>query len=163
MLPSTATLATYGGEMADALPVEDASTDLAAAQWNQLANDVAMGTRVGPRAWVEFTGATYTSGTQALTVTAHGAMWGSSDAVKPVVEQTAAGVIRVTWAATQTDELGATKTLALARIVSVTFSGATPYLWTRDAVTANTASILVFDIAGAPNAADGATISVEVQ
>ena len=42
MLPANAAIADYGGQMADYAAVEDPSTDLSAAAFGQMQNDVAM-------------------------------------------------------------------------------------------------------------------------
>lgn len=145
--------------MADYQPVEDASTDQSAAQHNQMTCDVAMMTRMGPRASVTFTGATYTSGTQVLAVTAHRAQWGNAAPVAPTVSQTATGVFIATWPATVTDELGATVSVSFTEIESIAVGGSTvPLLWTFGTVTANTAVFYLWTDAGAASPANAKSI-----
>jgi hypothetical protein len=158
-LPDKATLPdTYGGPYTNAFPVEDPTTQIDASAASELMNDVAACTRTVPRAWVAFTGATYTSGTQLLTVTDHDANWGSATGVKPVVGQTAAGIILITWPATVVDEIGVTRTLNIRYPHEPSTIDAAASRAKVTAKTANTLSIALFSAAGAANALNGITI-----
>jgi hypothetical protein len=158
-LPDKATLAdTYGGPYTNERPVEDPTTELDGDAASELMNDVAACTRTVTRAWVAFTGATYTSGSQALTVTDHDANWGSATGVKPTVVQTATGIILITWPATIVDEIGVTRTLNIRCpgkpvTIDVTLSSGQV-----SAKTANTLSLRLFNAAGAANALNGITV-----
>jgi hypothetical protein len=107
-LPDTSDFTTdYGAPYKDAHPVDDPETDVSADALNQLFADCAAMTRTAPRAWVKFTGATYTSGTMSISVADHDALWGDGNDVKPTVAQTSAGSYVITWPTSVTDRLGA--------------------------------------------------------
>src|SRR5678815_3074490 len=100
-LPDKASLSSsYGGPYEDERPVEDPMTEVAAGSLNEALNDAAMATHTVPRAWVSFSGHTYSgAGTDSITVSDHDAVWGSSDAVKPTVGQTGTNTFVITWPA----------------------------------------------------------------
>jgi len=95
-------LADYGGPFEDALPVEDPETQLAADQYNRLAEDTAQLTRSGTRAILRFgttTGAP-------PNVTSACSVWGNGDGQRPNIKRDGAGVYLVTYSTSFTDELG---------------------------------------------------------
>ncbi len=113
-LPNILTLAVVGGAKTDYAPVEDATTDLSAAELNYISSGVAGLSYTGCRAWRRsVTANTSTPTDPASNAQAHGAMWGNAVGVKPVVARTGVGVFTVTWTATQTDLLNVSQTLAL--------------------------------------------------
>lgn len=143
-LPARDSAAVWGVPYADYKPVEDVTTDLSSVAFNEMAADVAMSTHTIGRAIVRFTGTTYTSGTQAITVVDHDALWGSSTGVKPTVVQTSAGRYIATWATTQSDELQVSHTINI-RFPRVWFAGATDgnakvVSWTANTVTLQTSN-----------------------
>lgn len=159
-LPSTpSSLDTTGGQHGDYHQQEDPTTDLLAAQFDQLSVDCSSMTRITRQAWVLFSGLTYTSGTQSIPVTLHRALWGFSNAVKPVVDQTATGVYHVTWPTTITDELGVVHTLNILVPENPVVYGADGLRakvlsWTANVLTINAYS------AGVLSALNGTQISV---
>lgn len=159
-LPTTASNLSddYGGPYTNQHQTEDPTAEMDAGFGNQELCDVAMMTATANRAWVIFTGVTYTSGTLSVTPDDHDAQWGSSTGVRPTVGETSAGVYVITWAANQTDQLGAT------RAINIRFPRATAYgvdglrakviSWTANTVTINTFS------SGSANALNGTKIAV---
>lgn len=159
MLPDKASLSgTYGGPYTNLHPVEDPTTDVDSDAGNEFLNDIAMMTHMCPRAIVLFTGVTYTSGTVSVTPDDHDAMWGSGTSVRPTVGETSAGVYVITWAATQTDELGNSKTLNIrfpfAQAYGADGLRAKVISWTANTITINTFS------SGSANALNGTQIAV---
>jgi hypothetical protein len=148
----------YGGPYTDGRPVEDPTTEVGAAPLNAALNDAAMLTHTAPRAWVLFTGKTYTSGTVSVTPDDHDALWGSGTGVRPTIGETSAGVFVITWATTQTDELGVSHTLNIRVPVPLALGSvtalATPASWTANTITLNTYS------SGIANALNGIKIFV---
>lgn len=156
-LPGTATIATYGGVKVDSAPIEDPTTNLSADEWTACAADVAMMTRTALRAWIKFTGATYTSGTQSITIVGRSAMWGASEDV--AVTQTSAGSYSITYPTTIVDETGVSKTLGLIDVIAAK-AFVYPVTWTGHA-SANVAQVKLYR-AGALDSCDGDTITVVV-
>lgn len=148
----------YGGARTNAHPVEDPTTDVGAEHLNPVMANVAMMTHTAPRAIVLFTGTTYTSGTVNVTPDDHDAMWGSSTGVRPTVGETSAGVYVITWATSQTDELGASHTLNIRFPDCVAYGVSTLVAkvisWTANTITINTYS------SGSLNALNGTKIKV---
>jgi hypothetical protein len=108
MLPTSASLANYGGQKINFAPVEDPNTEYDQSELNQAFNDVAMMTRTAVRGFVRFT----TSATTPAIVT-HYAQWGNAAPVTPVVARTGTGVFTVTFPASVTDELGVSQSLLI--------------------------------------------------
>ncbi len=151
---------TFGVPHADAHPVEDATTDLPANQYDTMACDVAMMTHTIPRAWVRFVGATYVGPSDTIAVVDHDAVWGSATGVKPTVLQVgAAGTYVLSWAASQQDELGASHTINCRLPYAPVVIGADGLRAKVVAFTANTITINTTS-AGAANALNGTTIFV---
>jgi hypothetical protein len=153
-LPDIDDIDTFGGQHVDAHQQEDPTTDLTAAQFDKLSCDVAMSTHTAIRAWVRFIGITYTSGTMVIVPTDHNAVWGSGTSVRPVVDQTAAGVYHATWAATQTDQLGVVHTLNIRAPLPMTVFGADTLRAKVVSTTANVLTINAFS-GGALNSLNG--------
>ncbi len=158
-LPDSSSLDTYGGARVNYRSVEDPLTDIGSEHWNPLSNDVAMLTQTGIRAWVVFTGATYTGGTQLIIPDSHGAMWGSSTGVRPVVDQTAIGVYHTTWAASQFDLLGASHTINIRMPQAPMVFGVDGLRAKIVGFTANVITLNTFS-GGAANALNGTKIGV---
>lgn len=160
MLPEKASLtATYGGPYANSKDVDDPTTQIDQSQGNQFLCDVAMMTHTPTQAWVVFTGVTYTSGTMTIVPDDHDALWGSGTDVRPTVEQTAAGIYRVTWPANVDDELGDSHPVNMrapdCSVYDVSTKDARVIgAWTANVVTINTYS------AGVLNALNASKIKV---
>lgn len=160
-LPDQATGAdNYGTPYQNERPVEDPTTEPDAGAINEALVDTAACTRMICRARVTFTGLTYTSGSQSITVDNHNAVWGSSDGVKPTIVQTAAGIYVVTWPATVVDELGDTHTLNMIMPLEPMTIDATLSRVKVTAFTANTLSLKAFNAAGSANSLNGIPIKL---
>lgn len=160
-LPDEATLIdTYGGPYQNERPVEDPTTELDASFDNEALADTAAATRMVSRAWVSFTGITYTSGTMAVTTDDHNAVWGADNAVKPVVTQSATGIYLITWPTTIEDEIGVTRTLNIRVPLEPVTVDATLSRVKVTAKTANTLALKAFNAAGAANALNGIPIYI---
>jgi len=147
-LPDIDTLSTLGGQLVNADPVMDATTDLDADADNKSRADVAMMTRTGIRAMRRFTGHG-TTPTDPASGFVHEAMWGSISGVKPTVVRSGAGIWLLTWTATQADELGESHSLnfraaeAWVEVTSTTFYNATARV-----TAANVVEVRTFTAAG---------------
>lgn len=157
-LPDVDDLAVLGGIRTNRHPVVDPTTDVGAEHLNPAFNDIVMMTHTAPRAWVIWTGITYTSGTMTIVPDDHNAMWGSGTGVRPLVQQSATGALLVTWTASQLDQLGVSHPLnirfPLAHAYGVSTLIAKVLSWTANTVTINTYS------AGALNALNGTKIAL---
>lgn len=157
-LPDKASLSgTYGGPYANSKDVDDPTTDVDAGAGNQFLCDTAMATHTVRRAWVIWTGITYTSGTMVIVPDDHEALWGSGTSVRPLVEQTSAGVYRVTWPTSVNDELAEPHALNVRFPEAPIVYGADGLRakvisWTANTITVNATS------AGALNALNGTKI-----
>ncbi len=160
-LPDIDTLATLGGELVNAEPVLDATTDLDAGADSKSRANVAMMTHTSPRAMRRFTGHA-TTPTDPASGFVHDAQWGNVNANKPTLG-IAATVYTVTWPATVQDELLVSHALNF-RIAKawVEVAGGTYYAATARVLTANSVEVRVFTAAGALDAAAGLNIVVMV-
>lgn len=95
MLPEVQSYDGLGGDIIDYAAVVDPETDLPAEASNETRADVAAMTRMIGRAFVSFD-----NGGE---VSIHDAVWGNSDAVKPVVAVLSAGRYTITWPSSVTD------------------------------------------------------------
>lgn len=150
---------TFGGPYSNYKSVEDPTTDVDATAGNKLMCDVAMMTHTAIRAWVVFTGITYTSGTMLIVPDDHDAMWGSSTGVRPVIDQTAAGIYHATWAASQNDELVVAHSLIIRYPMPVQVFGADGLRGKIASFTANALTLNTFS-AGAANSLNGTKIGL---
>lgn len=158
VLPDKSSLDEFGGARTNAHPIDDPTTDVGAEHLNPIMANVAMLTHTAPRAWVLFTGATYTSGTVSVVPDDHDAVWGSSTAVRPTVGETSAGVYVVTWSTTQLDELAESHTLNI-RFPLTEAWGVSTLVSKVISKTANTITINTYS-AGVLNALNGTKIAV---
>lgn len=101
------TIASYGGAYVDLKVVEDPTSQISAANFNRLAEDVAQLTITGIRAAVRFP--LVASG--ASTVSSAWSNWGAGSGIYPTVARTGTGVYTVTYSATQTDGLAESETV----------------------------------------------------
>lgn len=156
-LPNASTIDTYGGQKADAWPVEDPATTASAANWNDAISDVAGMTHTAVRARIRWTGATYTSGTMTMTIESRDAVWGNAETV--TVTQTAAGVYVLTYPSTITDALGVTRAVSFVDVASVKVASSPPRAWYADVTSPNVVTIHTTDLAGSANACNGQSIT----
>lgn len=157
-LPDVDTLANLGGTMTDYAPVEDATTDEAAAYRNLYVSNIAGMTQTACRAWRSLVGNAATPTDPASNV--HGAVWGDSAGVKPAIARTGAGVYTITWTATQNDFLNVSHTLALRRAWA-NVEGSTNY-WVQASVTSANVVTLYVWLASTGLANDGAGVTFTV-
>lgn len=151
----------YGGPYANQRPTEDGSTEMDAEFGNQLMNDVAMMTHTTPRAWVAFTGHTWSgSGTDVVVPSDHDAHWGSSTPVRPTIGQASANRYVITWPATVTDQLGVAKTLNIRYPHEPSTLDSALSRAKVVSKTANTLTIDTFNAAGSANALNGIPVYV---
>lgn len=100
-LPSPTDFAAYGGKLKNyTAGIEDPTTDRDAKEVNQALSDLAMMTRMCPRAWCQF------NASNAPSIVSHDAVWGNATLLAPTVARTSAGVFTLTWPATVLDPLG---------------------------------------------------------
>ena len=91
----------YGGALFEDTPPIDSDTDRPAAGANRAYTATAAMTHTALRIWAQITPA----GTGTPVLTAHDAMWGKAALVAPVPTRTGVGTYRLTYAATQQDEI----------------------------------------------------------
>lgn len=158
-LPDVDSISAYGGAKADYAPVEDASTDLSADEWNLIAANMAGLTQTAPRAWCAFVGNASTPTDPGSNV--HGAVWGNTAGVKPVVARTGTGTYTITWPTTVSDPLNVSHTLAIRRGWGQA-EGSTFYHVQVTPTAANVATVHVGTTGGSMSDAIGVTIVVYV-
>ena len=163
-LPGIDTLDDLGGALSNlgGAPVENPQTDLDADADNIARANVAAMTHTATRAWVRWTGFTY-SAPAFVVPDDHDSLWGSSTGVRPTVQQTSAGVYVVTWPATVTDELGNVHTLNIRKpnawVESQFLYQAGPSAHTANTVTVRTRTI---EFGVANNSLDGIPVYLEI-
>lgn len=158
-LPNEDTFLGYGCPYGDYAPVEDPTTDLSAANFNNVASMVASLSHISPRAYVVVVGNATTP-----TVAEHNAGWGTGASVIPTLVRNGVGDITITWPTSVTAEDGTSIGLNLKRCVGWNTEGATPYTVTMTPVTANTMRLRVFvPSTGAANDFVGVNCTVYVR
>jgi hypothetical protein len=156
-LPDVDSLSTYGGAKEDYAPVEDYTTDEAAAHRNLYAANVAAMTHTATRAWVSFVGNASSATDPASNI--HDAVWGNGVSVKTTNARTGTGVWTLTWPTSVTDELGVSHAVNLRRAWA-SVEGSTPYLVTVTPTSSNVLTVRIFNTSGTANDAAGVTINV---
>jgi len=104
MLPSVASLSTYGGALNDYSPPIDASTDRPAAGANPAYGDTAAMTHTAIRGWARFTPA----GSSTPTLASHDETWNNGNNSAPTIARSEEGIYTLTYPATVYDEIPAT-------------------------------------------------------
>lgn len=147
--------------MADYAPVEDATTDEAAAFRNLYVMNVAGMTQTIQRAICRLV----TNNTSAPTdpgSNVHFAVWGNAVGVKPTVARTGVGTFTITWPTTVTDALSVVHTLALftgwANVEGGTYTQAEVTI-----TSANVATLRTYNAAGSLADTTSVTIAVYVR
>ncbi len=115
-LPDSDSFSTFGGAKTDYQPVENPSTDYAAAQLNPAFCDVAETTRTVPRGFVRMTCAASTGG---LVLVDWDAVWKGATGTLPVLGRTSTGVFTITLPTTVSDEFNSTQGLTLNHTVNI--------------------------------------------
>jgi len=106
------TIGNYGGAYADAQQADNPETDIAAAEFNQMAEDTAQATQTVGRAWVTFTTSNAAAAVLAPALVSHNSVWGSGAGQKPTVEKTNTGRYTITYAASFPDGLSVSESVA---------------------------------------------------
>lgn len=155
-LPDASDIASFGAPKRnyEIAPV-DRETDLDAAEFNRLACDVAMASRMVDRVEVTFAAGAIPS------VVRFEAVWKSKTITSPSVAKTATGVFTVTLPATVLDELSGAHTVNLTSAVG--WSASETPLHVQASASSNVLTVRVFDMAGAPTDATGSTIVVRAR
>jgi len=159
-LPGIDDLSSVGGAKADYEPVEDPTTDLAAAHWNVVAMNATAVTQTAARAWVSVVGKASSPPDDPVS-NVHGAVWGNAALVKPTMARTGAGVLTATWPTSITDALGISQTVNLRRAWA-SAEGTVPYFVTATVTAVNVVTLRIFNAAGAANDAVGVTFTIFV-
>lgn len=94
--------------LSDAAPIEDPSTELSAAYYERLAEDVAQGTRAACRAILVFTTSAASPATAVRTQTC----WGDTLSYAPVITRTGVGLYTLTYPASFLDGLNEAETVS---------------------------------------------------
>ncbi len=156
--PDIDTVATYGGVLTNAWPVEDPTTDQDADGMNACKASTAAMTHTAARAWARFT-SDPTTPAFALT-NPHDSMWGNDLSVRPTLARTGAGVYTLTWPSTVTDELGATHALNL-RFAKACFENQAA-IANAEVTAVNVVTVRLWNLAGAAADFTGKMVLVEV-
>lgn len=98
------TIESYGGSFQDQEPVANPENELAAAQFNRLAEDGAQMTRTSPKIMVRFA-TSAAAAPVSITVTDAASQWGEGNSYKPTVSKTATGTYTITYATEYDDAL----------------------------------------------------------
>lgn len=151
-LPSPSDFAAYGGKLKNyTAGIEDPTTDRDAKAVNQALSDLAMMTRMCPRAWCQF------NASNAPTIVSHDAVWGNATLLAPTVARTSAGVFTLTWPASIIDHLGETRSVSFRWGDSNVSDSTAKHSVQVKRTSANVATVYTYDAAGA-----AADISVPV-
>ncbi len=157
VLPEIASPSTFGGNAhVDPDPVIDDESEVASIYFDRLVTQAAMASITQARAW-----ARVTVSAGVATVADHGAVWGNTDAVKPVANRSAAGVFTVTWA-TAYDDLQAvpeSHSVNIRKPGGSAWTGAGAIIFNVKRTAANVLGVRCADAAG--TAADPDEFSVE--
>ena len=139
----------YGGQFEDALPVEDPETEIAAADFIRMADDVAQMTGSAPKWWVSWPtlNAAGTVSAASVSVRSH---YGTGSAAKPtIVREATAGLYRLTFAASYVDGIATTETTALFGVMGGTVQSSTVFGVITGATSGVVATVQIWDAAGA--------------
>lgn len=157
------TLSTYGGEFADAYPVEDPTTTQAAAYYNRHADDTAQMSRTTTKVRVQFQ-TTTDPAPVAVTPIAGRCHAGAGNSNLPTIQKTATGTYAITYPSTWTDGLGDSES------VGFTFARAQTHGNTpghpQPECASNVITVYVFDPLSAfvlSDLGDGITIEVSAE
>lgn len=151
--PGIDSISTYGGLMSDYAPVEDPTTDLAAASFNKMSASAAAMTHVSNRAWCSFTGGSSPA------IVSHDSAWGSDVSVKPTIAKIGTGHHRITWPVTITDGVGTSQSINL-RASHCNVQGSTLYFVQCTPYSAYQVDVYVFNASAAANDGTGVTFDV---
>ncbi len=145
---------------ADYQPITDPTTEISADILKEIAVNSCAATHTVSRAIVSFQCATYTSGSQSITVIDSDAVWGNLALVLPTVVQTSAGVYVITWPESLHDELGGDHTVNIRFPHNPVVIGSTYGSAMVVSKTAHSITIQAYDIDCVPDSLNGDTIVV---
>lgn len=100
----------YGGPKADATPVSNPTSQVAATEWNREAEDLAQLTRTSNRSIIKFT--TVAAGNPPANTVFQRSHWGTGDTGKPTITRTGAGAYTLTFGASFVDALSETENIS---------------------------------------------------
>lgn len=155
--PDIDTVATYGGALENAWPIEDPNTDQDADGLNECKASTAAMTHTSARCWARFTSDPTTPAFPSTNP--HDSHWGSTLAVRPTLARTGVGVYTLTWPSTVTDELGETHSVNL-RWAKASLENQAAVVC-AEATSVVLVTIKLFDMAGAAADYAGKVIFVE--
>jgi hypothetical protein len=159
----------YGGVRVDAKPQQNPESEVDAAKFNRLCEDTAQLTRPPYKGIVWFDSHTFAGAHTYATADVNcRSQWGTGDAQKPQVSQTAAGRYTLTWQASYSDDLSVSESVALvvARVSCYSSDPADTFYDCRPLTITSNAITIVTKAGGA--AADvgdnsGANFQIEVE
>ena len=162
-LPNSSDISTYGGILADAVPLIDPNSEISAASLNVLRTDAAAMTRVARRCIFQFTGSATLPTIASTSVWSAGndAVYGNANAYVPVVARTALGVVTVQLPASIIDALGNTILLNI-RTGDARINASTPGFVNVVVTSSSTATLYLFNASGAASDLAGLLMSVEL-
>ncbi len=152
-------LADYGSAKVDKKPSANATSTLAAAHYNRLAEDTAAMTRTNDRAVVSFVtiGAPGT-----VSVASYNSHWGSGASVQPALARSSQGVYTITFASTYTDGLSVVETVAMVA-AHAQCSGATYAICQCTVSSSTLITVRIFDAGGSATDVAGATLTAWIR
>lgn len=162
MLPNVATIANYGDVKQNHLQVSDPSTDLDANDYNEMISDLAGVTQTAVRAWRTFVGTSSVGAAPDPVTNIHGAVWGTSPALKPAVYLQETGVYVVEWPTTIPHELGGNITLSIRGVHQPIVQSNVAYLAWATVLAPNAVAVYVSTPYGEPANANGLPITISV-
>lgn len=157
----------YGGVRVDAKPQQNPQSEVAADDWNRATEDIAQLSRVPHKGTVWFDSHTYAAPyTYSASDVSCRSQWGTGDAQKPTVSQTAAGRYTLTWAASYTDDLSESESLSLvvARVTCYSSDAADTFYDCRPlTITSNAITIVTKSGGVAADVGDNSSASFRIQ
>lgn len=149
------TIADFGGAKVDARPVKNPTSQLAAADYSDLAETVAQTTRILDRVIVSFN--TSAGGAGVIAVVGNRTVWGNGNTYYPAIAKVSNGVYTVTYNTTYTNSLGVAETVSLA-FPRGQLAGSTFGHVQVEVTSAAVLTVRVFDAAGAATDAGGSKL-----
>ena len=157
LAPDVPSPSTFGPDLVNFGAIEDPSTQLDAESWNRAKTQLAMISQTAP---IAVASVGISSPTASLL--SHGAVWGDSAGVAPLVDYEDVGVYSIQWADEYPDQQGTPETKAVnIREVQVSLETlGVARLATYEISLAYRVKIYVFDAAGAPANVPAFSVSV---
>lgn len=157
----------YGGIRVDAKPQQNPESEVAASDWNRATEDLSQLTRPPYKGMVWFDSHTWAGAhTYAAADVNCRSQWGTGDAQKPTVQQTAQGRYTLTWSASYADGLGTSESLSLvvARVTCYSSDAADTFYDCRPlTITSNAITIVTKAGGAAADVGDNSTANFRIQ